>query len=249
MLLKIPLSATDLIVMRDDRMLFDVEDRQVADRQVEDQRTVLRLGAREIAVAFFMVAVLIGTFSGVTYVVGRTMIPVEKVEASESPSEQVLVIQAPQKETESSDPTAASGGSDRSVARAADVKTPANRTTARTAAAPEPKPGKLYFQVVAADLGVAKVFVEYLSERNFSSLITEGPDERNYRVLVGPIQTDKQVEELRAGLEAAGFKPFLRRYSGEGLDMTAIAYEADEEQNSMERPESARAADIYVATI
>jgi len=179
---------------------------------VENREIVLRVGAREVTVAAVLLVLFMGAFSGVTYVAGRTIVAVEASSPSEQPPEQILVIEAPKDEDSAPEQVAVS--TEAPITTSPPV---AEVPAKRTAEPPEPRTGDLFYQVAAADLGIAEVFVEYLSQRSFSSLIAEGPDERNYRVLVGPIQTSKQVEELRAGLEAAGFKPFLRRYYGNGV--------------------------------
>ncbi len=76
----------------------------------------------------------------------------------------------------------------------------------------EPNAGQLFLQVAAADRGVAEVFAEYLTRKSFPCQIATGPDERSYRVLVGPIKGRKQRGVLRSGLETSGFNPFLRQY-------------------------------------
>jgi len=173
----------------------------------ENRDFTLSLGTREATIALFMIVVLMGTFGAVAYIVGRAVPPVSAAEVYEQAREQVLVINPPDAAEAAPFPAAESSAS---MALVLPTAEPAPVTYASNFR--EPEQGELFLQVAAADPGVAEVFVEYLSRRSFPCQIAEGPDERNYRVLVGPIQQNSQVQALRSGLEAAGFRPFLRRY-------------------------------------
>jgi cell division protein FtsN len=80
----------------------------------------------------------------------------------------------------------------------------------------EPTPGAFYLQVGALDKTAAEVFVEALSQKGFSSVITPGPDEKTFRVLVGPSNSGADIRVVQGGLAKAGFNSFVRRIPGPG---------------------------------
>lgn len=165
------------------------------------------VGSRQLAFGLFLVIALMVTFAALAYVVGRMASPVQASSTGEARQEKVLVIEA------------AAGQQLLSEARVP-AKAPEPVAAPPSARPPAPTasyfreaaPGQLYLQVAAADRGVAAVFAEYLTRRSFPCRVATGPDERSYRVLVGPIKGNEQLAKLRVGLKEYGFRPFLRRY-------------------------------------
>jgi len=85
-----------------------------------------------------------------------------------------------------------------------------SNTTARVLAEPS---GGEYFQVVATTRPDAEIISEALGKKGFHSVISPSPKEGIFRVLVGPIKDGASQGQMRADLEAAGFKsPILRKY-------------------------------------
>ena len=176
-------------------------------RNTEKEEFTIVFGFRHLAVALFMVVVLMGTFAAVSYVVGRVVVPTPAAAVEPAPQEDILVVEA----TEGSSAPAVPANSEKrepSRARPVPVEMPSFESYFR-----EPEPGQVFLQVAAADRAVAEVFAEYLVRRQFTPQIASGPDERSFRVLVGPIQDNAQLAKLRTGLAEAGFHPFLRRYN------------------------------------
>ena len=200
------------------------------------------LGARQVAVGLFMVVVLMGTFSAITYVIGRMMVPPPAEAVARKPADQVLVVDpvpapAPAATARPAPAPAvtrakkpAKRPAPAPVALVRPVK-PAPRQAALPAAVPstrapyfqKPRPGQLYFQVAAVQQGVARVCVEYLRREHLPSRYTDGPDEQSYRVLVGPLVDHEQIVQLRARLASLGFQPFLRRYKRPPVHDQAMA--------------------------
>jgi len=147
------------------------------------------LGTRQTVASLFLVVTLTGIFCGVAYVAGRAVTPVRAQE----------IVQTAE-----------------ALAEPAPAPTPAPETLAAPAVPAsyfqQPEPGQTFLQVAAADPGVASVFAEYLARLDFSCLIADGPDERSYRVLVGPLADNTEISTTRAALEVAGFEPFVRTY-------------------------------------
>ena len=159
------------------------------------------MGARQLVVVLFMAVVLMGTFTALAYVAGRVVLPIQAASVQHVPEEVLVVNAATDKEVRSSQPE---------PSRAAEVA--ARPAPPAPALFREPELGQLFFQVAAADRGVAEVFAEYLMRKQLSIQVATGPDERSYRVLVGPIRDNEHLGELRDVLEESGFRPFLRRY-------------------------------------
>jgi cell division protein FtsN len=79
-------------------------------------------------------------------------------------------------------------------------------------AAAEPSVGETYLQVIAAKRSTAEVYVDVLKQKGFSALMAPVPGGDLYRALVGPVKDSTDLARLRSELEAAGFKPHVRKY-------------------------------------
>ena len=72
-----------------------------------------------------------------------------------------------------------------------------------------------YLQSMAVDRGMAEILAEALRRKGFQALVTGGPTEDIFRVLVGPANDDGALARLKANLQAEGFASFVRRYRSE----------------------------------
>ena len=70
-------------------------------------------------------------------------------------------------------------------------------------------PGQMFLQVGALDRGMAAVFIEVLAGKGFIGRMMPGPDDKTFRVVVGPV-TRAEVTSTKTALEQAGFTPFAR---------------------------------------
>jgi cell division protein FtsN len=61
------------------------------------------------------------------------------------------------------------------------------------------------------DRGVAEVFVEVLARKGFPGRVADGPDEKTFRVLVGPLERE-EIPQTKSALDRAGFTAFVRTY-------------------------------------
>ena len=57
----------------------------------------------------------------------------------------------------------------------------------------------------------AEILVDVLRKKGFRTAIELAPNNM-FRVLVGPAKDKEEAAELRAKLEQAGFKPWVRHY-------------------------------------
>ncbi len=78
---------------------------------------------------------------------------------------------------------------------------------------PAPTTGKggNYLQVVATKRADAEKVVATLTQKGFAASITPVPDSALVRVVVGPL-AEGAVAKTREGLNAAGYKPILRKF-------------------------------------
>jgi cell division septation protein DedD len=59
----------------------------------------------------------------------------------------------------------------------------------------------------------AEVLVDVLSKKGFRAVVAPGPNDRLFRVLVGPAADQNELAKLRNEVEAAGFKgAFPKKY-------------------------------------
>jgi cell division protein FtsN len=78
--------------------------------------------------------------------------------------------------------------------------------------APAAKGGGTFLQVVATRPADADRVVAALIQKGFQASTTPVPDSDLVRVVVGPLGDNEAVSRTRSGLEAAGFKPIIRRF-------------------------------------
>jgi cell division protein FtsN len=83
---------------------------------------------------------------------------------------------------------------------------------AKRTAVGEPPPG-VYLQVVATTRADAEIVSESLLKKGFRSMVAPVPDQPTLnRVVVGPYKDPADMADGRSRLEAAGFKPYVRKY-------------------------------------
>ncbi len=168
------------------------------------------LGGRQIASVSFVILVSLTVFTSLSYLVGRWS-------ASKSFGASSTVVHAGSTESALKTPPAAPKGEPLVVSSVTPTpaKQPAKPSTEVTANEPplfsEPVPGTLYLQMAAVDRGVANVMVNGFRRLGFPSIVSAGPTERVFRVLVGPLADAKAASAARNALEAFGLAPFTKK--------------------------------------
>jgi len=190
--------------------------------ELEGHEFELVLGNKQLLSVFFIVVILLGIFFTMGYVVGRNSAPVdtavrrsEGYERQNAPS--AMPAASPKRETSSGNETPA-----QSAASESGSTPPASRTKAEPAAqmpieippvtVSEPQVGQMYLQVLAVAKPEADVLAEVLVKKGFRAMVAPGPNDKVFRVLVGPAKDTADAGRLKVDLEAAGFKPFLKKY-------------------------------------
>ena len=180
----------------------------------------LVLGNKQLLSVFFIVVILLGIFFTMGYVVGRNSSPVDTARRTDTYERQ----NAPSAVPASSVPrdSAAPAASEASAQSAAQERSVPVAPKAQTAAqkpieippvtVTQPQIGQTYLQVLAVAKPEAEVLAEVLAKKGFRALVAPGPNDKVFRVLVGPAKDASDTGRLKTDLEAAGFKPFVKKY-------------------------------------
>ena len=192
----------------------------------EDGESELVLGNKQLLSVFVIVVVLLGVFFAMGYVVGRSSTPVDtagrrpetEYVRSDAPSAMGARTPKAEAETPSSEGPAASDEPTPSAAEPSKVRPirelagPTERTQAAASALAEPAAGQTFLQVGAVAKPEADVLMRVLQKKGFHARIAPGPNDALVRVLVGPARETAGIAQLKAELEQAGFKSFVKKY-------------------------------------
>ena len=197
--------------------------------RTEDGEFELVLGNKQLLSVFFIIAILLGVFFTMGYIMGRNSAPVTALTPRESPGTPSARQDAPSAMPQSS-PTAtyppaqpadsapAAGGSPEPgpAKSGTDAAKPAAGAPSEAEAGKvtQPQPGQTYVQVSSMlAQPEAEILVEVLGKKGFRAIIAPGPNEGRYRVLVGPVSDSNDAGRVKADLEQAGFKgAFPKKY-------------------------------------
>lgn len=177
--------------------------------ELEGQEFELVLGNKQLLSVFFIVVILLGIFFTMGYVVGRNSAPVDAARKAEPYERQNAPSAVPAAESPKREVTAAAA---ESVAPKVEEPSAPRRAETAPVMVSEPLVGMTYLQVLAVAKPEAEVLAEVLSKKGFRALVAPGPNERVFRVLVGPAKDATDIGKLKTDLEAAGFKPFVKKY-------------------------------------
>ena len=153
----------------------------------DDEDFELILGRRQVASVTFIILVLVAVFSGVSYMAGKATSPrrVETPKAAVPEPPAIPMIEA-------------------TVA--------APKAPAETPLFSSPVPKAIYIQMGAVEKGIAVIFAEGLRKRGFDAFVAPGPNEKIFRVLVGPFRSAEAYQSAKTSLDEIGLNTFARRY-------------------------------------
>ncbi|HYI97541.1 MAG TPA: SPOR domain-containing protein [Bryobacteraceae bacterium] len=188
--------------------------------ELEGQEFELILGNKQLLSVFFIVVILLGVFFTMGYVVGRNSAPIAAAQQTQS---------QPQTSDRQSGPSAVPIGERRPAPTAPLVSEPTPTPPAASPAKSEgaaqksielplvvtvtqPQVGTTYLQVLAVAKPEAEVLADVLTKKGFRAVVAPGPNDRIFRVLVGPAKDPDDASKLKTDLEGAGFKPFFKKY-------------------------------------
>jgi cell division septation protein DedD len=76
----------------------------------------------------------------------------------------------------------------------------------------EPKNGSVYIQIGAVEKGIAVVLSEGLRKRGFQSFVAPGPNDKIFRVLIGPLPDPASYVKAKEKVDQIGLATFARRF-------------------------------------
>lgn len=76
----------------------------------------------------------------------------------------------------------------------------------------EPKIGSVYIQMGAVDKGVAVIFAEGLRKRGLAAFVAPGPNEKIFRVLIGPLPDPASYMKAKDTVDKIGLTTFARKF-------------------------------------
>ncbi|MEO8130137.1 MAG: SPOR domain-containing protein [Bryobacteraceae bacterium] len=174
----------------------------------DDGEFELILGNKQLLSVFFIVIILLGVFFTMGYIVGRNSGAPETAKQATpidaKPAEQAAGQSAmPPAATPA--PTVVEPVASSSEPPRLPHKDPIE-VSAVTHSIAQPIPGQIYIQVLAVARPEAEVLVDVLSKKGFHAMVSAGPNDKIYRVLVGPAKDASDAGKLKGDLEQAGFK-------------------------------------------
>jgi cell division protein FtsN len=180
--------------------------------ELEGHEFELVLGNKQLLSVFFIVVILLGVFFTMGYIVGRNSAPVAVDTAarkSEPYERQNAPSAVPTPTAERRPAPVAAPQQQAAVAPAPVAQKPIELPPVTVT---QPQVGQTYLQVLAVAKSEAEVLAEVLAKKGFRALVAPGPNDRVFRVLVGPAKDVDDAARLKTDLEAAGFKPFVKKY-------------------------------------
>jgi cell division septation protein DedD len=177
------------------------------DLAVESVEFEVVVGHRQVAGVALLVLALLAVFSGVSYLIGRSMAPAAAVAATRASVVQAPVAPAPVAPTNVQQTPA--------PAPALAAESPQEQS--RTFTAPvfsEAIAGKVYLQVGIIEKGSAATWAEGLRTHGLDAFVAPGPSDGLglWRVLIGPLPDSKTFQRAKSTLDALGVPNFGRTY-------------------------------------
>jgi cell division septation protein DedD len=156
------------------------------------------LGRRQIASLLFMAVVLAVVFSAVSYLAGRRAVPKPvKVPVATTPAPAATPVIEATTSVLPAEPGLPIAKRD-------------NKPEPPMFA--EPVPGAVYLQMGAVDKGMAMVFAAGLRRYGFDGFVAPGPNDKIFRVLIGPLPDPDSFRRAKAAVDALDLGTFARRY-------------------------------------
>ena len=76
----------------------------------------------------------------------------------------------------------------------------------------DPEMGKVYIQIAAVERGMAMLLTEGLRSHGFDSFVAPGPNEKVFRVLIGPLSDPASFRQAMVTVNAMDLANFARKY-------------------------------------
>ena len=193
--------------------LLDLAEREPAPDTEAEKRSAeyeIVLGRRQIASLLFVSIVLAVVFSAVSYLAGRTAAP-KPAKIPVAPVDAAIPPPAP---AETPAPAATPVIEATTSVLPAEPSLPLVKRDNKPEPPmfAEPLPGAVYMQMGAVDKGMAMVFAAGLRKYGFDGFVAPGPNEKIFRVLIGPLPDPDSFRRAKAAVDALDLGTFARRY-------------------------------------
>ena len=194
----------------------------------QDGEFELVLGNKQLLSVFFFIVILLAVFFVMGYMVGRSTggdlaakRPIEPITRTDttsampkasSPTKPLDVPQVTKSDAvQETTPTAQQQTTPATSAVTKETTKPIEVPPVTTSVT-QPVPGN-YVQVTAPMRPEGELIVEVLGKKGFHAILAPGPDEKRFRVLVGPLNDASETGKTISDLEKIGFKgAFPRHY-------------------------------------
>jgi cell division septation protein DedD len=202
--------------------LPDVESREVKSRAVESRDAAgqdpapqslcaateyeIVLGRAQIASWLFVGVVAVAICSSLAYLAGEK-ITARKAAAISRPAAPSAPVPPP--------PVAASAELPQAsimVAPKADLAPLVKNRKTVVPLFAEPEIGKVYLQIGAVERGMATLLAEGLRSHGFDSFVAPGPNDKIFRVLIGPLPDPATFQQAMVTVNALELANFARKY-------------------------------------
>jgi cell division septation protein DedD len=160
-------------------------------------------GRRQMASTGLVVMAALACFSGVFYLIGKSA--GAKLSAPEVSAATAAPLAAPD--------TLVPAGPIPAVTAPAPVTNPEASKPQRPLFA-EAVTGKVYIQVGAIEKGLAGIWAEGLRTHGLDAFVATGRNDKEWRVLVGPLPDSQAYRQAKETLDKLGVTTFGRRYTG-----------------------------------
>lgn len=150
------------------------------------------LGRRQLASVLFVATVVLVTFSAIAYLAGKDASPKRAATiaiAPPAPPPPLTIITPPE-------PT-------KPVELSQTVEPPLLA---------DPELNAIYLQMGAVERGIAVIFAEGLRKRGLPSFVAPGPDQKIFRVLIGPLRNPEMYRSVKVQVDALGLATFAKKY-------------------------------------
>jgi cell division septation protein DedD len=149
------------------------------------------LGRRQLASVLFVATVIVVVFSAVFYLAGKSASPKRAPVAAVAPAAAATPAQLP---APAPAPVVAATSAEESPLFA------------------EPQTGALYIQIGALETGISKVLVEGLRTHRLEAFVAPGPNDKIFRVLIGPLPDPDSFMRAKDIVDQIGLSSFARKY-------------------------------------
>ena len=182
----------------------------------EEGEFELVLGNKQLLSVLFIVVVLLGVFFAMGYIVGRNSAPVETSRRAEpyvrTDAQSAMPERRPPPPTQPKPVLDQDAASQAQAGAPAAAPERAKSIEVAPVSTAQPEAGQTFLQVSAVAKAEAEILSELLVKKGFRATVAAGPNDKLFRVLVGPAKDTAELSKIKNDLEEAGFKSIVRKY-------------------------------------